>query len=149
VRSDLAKSTSEAMVLLLAVVLALFVPWPANLVVVVLGVVGEVGEVIWGRRLARRWRPKTGAEAMIGKRAEVVAPLHPIGQVHFNGELWEARSTADADVGDTVIVRGLDGLTLVVEPTSGGGSSHPDDVGQSGVGFANGSQKRKETHGHK
>jgi membrane protein implicated in regulation of membrane protease activity len=137
------------MVLLLAVVLAFFVPWPANLVVLILGVVGEVGEVIWGRRLARRWRPKTGAEAMIGKRAEVVAPLHPTGQVHVNGELWEARSSADAVVGDTVIVRGLDGLTLVVEPASGGGSSHRDDVGESGVGFANGSQKRKETHGHK
>lgn len=144
-----AESTYRAMVLLIAVVIALFVPWPANLVVLILGVVGEVGEVIWGRRLARRWRPKTGAEAMIGQRAEVVARLHPTGQVRLNGELWEARSTADAEVGDTVVVRGLDGLTLVVEPAPGGGSSHQDDVGASGFGFANGSQKRKETHGHK
>src|SRR5690349_24948751 len=114
------------MVLLLAVVLAFFVPWPANLVVVILGVVGEVGEVIWGRRLARRWRPKTGAEAMIGMKAEVVSPLHPLGQVHVNGELWEARSTVGGDVGDTVVVRGMEGLTLVVEPVMGGGSSHSD-----------------------
>src|SRR4026208_898082 len=118
------------MVLLLAVVLAFFVPWPANLIVVILGVVGEVGEVIWGRRLARRWRPKTGADAMIGERAEVIAPLHPTGQGHGHGAVWEARSSADADVGDTVIVSGLDGLTLVVEPASGGGSSHRDDVGE-------------------
>ena len=108
------------MVLLLSIVIALFVPWPANLVVVILGVVGEIGEVIWGRRLARRWRPKTGAEAMIGMRAEVVSPLHPTGQVHLNGELWEATSDVRADVGETVVVRALKGLTLVVEPVSDG-----------------------------
>jgi membrane protein implicated in regulation of membrane protease activity len=143
-----AKSTCDAMVLLLAVVIALFVPWPANLVVIILGVVGEVGEVIWGRRLARRWRPKTGAEAMIGKRAEVVSRLHPTGQVHINGELWEARSTAEAAVGETVIVRAMEGLTLLVEPASARGSSHRDDEGGNEFGFANGSHKRKETHGH-
>jgi len=106
------------MVLLLAIVLALFVPSPWNLLVLVGGIVLEIGEVIWGRRLARRWRPKTGAEAMVGMRAEVVSPLHPKGQVHVNGELWEATSNAGADVGDTVVVRALEGLTLVVEPTS-------------------------------
>jgi membrane protein implicated in regulation of membrane protease activity len=57
-------------------------------------------------------------------RAEVASPLHPTGQVHVNGELWEARSTADADVGDTVIVRALDGLTLLVEPAPQAGV-HP------------------------
>jgi len=108
------------MVLTLAIVLAIFLPWPVNAVIVVLGVVGEIGEIIYGRRLARRWRPKTGAEAMVGMRAEVVSPLHPTGQVHVNGELWEATSSAGADVGDTVVVRALEGLTLVVEPTSDG-----------------------------
>ena len=137
------------MVLLLAVVLAFFVPWPANLVVVILGVIGEVGEVIWGRRLARRWRPKTGVEAMIGKRAEVVSRLHPSGQVHLNGELWEARSTAGADVGDTVTVQAMEGLTLLVEPDSGEGSSQRDDEDNNRFGFPNGSNKRKESHGHK
>lgn len=136
------------MVLLIAVVIALFVPWPANLVVVILGVIGEVGEVIWGRRLARRWRPKTGAEAMVGRPAEVVSRLHPNGQVHINGELWEARSNADADVGETVIVRAIDGLTLVVERSSAQGSSHLDDVEDDRFGLANDSHKRKETHGH-
>jgi membrane-bound serine protease (ClpP class) len=108
------------MVLLVAVAIAFFVPWPANLVVVILGVVGEIGEVIWGRRLARRWRPKTGPETMIGMRAQVASPLHPTGQVHLNGELWEATSEAGADVGDTVVVRAMKGLTLVVEPVSDG-----------------------------
>ena len=108
------------MVLIVSIVIALFVPWPWKLLVLGAGIVAEVGEVIWGRRLARRWRPKTGAEAMIGMQAEVVSPLHPLGQVHVNGELWEARSIAGADVGDTVVVRGMEGLTLVVEPLIGG-----------------------------
>jgi membrane-bound ClpP family serine protease len=86
---------------------------------------------------------------MIGKRAEVVSRLHPTGQVHLNGELWEARSTADADVGDTVIVRAMEGLTLLVEPASAQRSSHRDDEGGDQFRFADASHKRKETHGHK
>jgi hypothetical protein len=39
------------MVLLLAIVLALFVPAPWNFLVVIAGIVGEIGEVIWGRGL--------------------------------------------------------------------------------------------------
>ena len=136
------------MVLLLAIALALFVPGPWNLLVLIGGVVAEIGEVIWGRRLARRWRPKTGAEAMVGKRAQVSSPLNPTGQVHVNGELWEARSSADADLGDTVVVRGIDGLTLVVEPAPDEGSSHRDDVAGERLRFANGGYERKETHGH-
>ena len=135
------------MVLIVAIVIALFVPWPWKLLVLGAGIVAEVGEVVWGRRLARRWRPKTGAEAMIGMQAEVVSPLHPVGQVHVNGELWEARSTAGADVGDTVVVRGMEGLTLVVEPVMGGGSSHSDDVGADSLGFAQAEYERKETNG--
>jgi membrane protein implicated in regulation of membrane protease activity len=135
------------MVLIVAIVIALFVPWPWKLLVLGAGIVAEFGEVIWGRRLARRWRPKTGAEAMIGMHAEVVSPLHPLGQVHVNGELWEARSSADADVGDTVVVRGMEGLTLVVEPLMAPGSSHSDDVGPDPLGFAQGEYERKETNG--
>ncbi len=137
------------MVLIVAIVIALFVPWPWKLLVLGAGIVAEVGEVIWGRRLARRWRPKTGAEAMIGMQAEVVSPLHPVGQVHVNGELWEARSTAGADVGDTVVVRGMEGLTLVVEPLTKRGSSHSDDVGADSLGFAQAEydRKGKETNG--
>lgn len=135
------------MVLIVAIVITLFVPWPWKLLVLGAGIVAEVGEVVWGRRLAKRWRPKTGAEAMIGMHAEVVSPLHPLGQVHVNGELWEARSSAEADIGDTVVVRGMDGLTLVVEPVTGRGSSHSDDVGADRVGFAQGEYERKETNG--
>ncbi len=136
------------MVLLVAVALSFFVPWPWNLLVVAGGVVAEVGEITWGRRLAKRWRPKTGPEAMIGMPAEVVERLSPRGRVRIKGELWDATADAGADVGETVLVRRLDGLTLVVEP-SDGGSSHPDDVAPQGVGLASGEYERREANGHK
>jgi membrane-bound serine protease (ClpP class) len=135
------------MVLIIAIVISLFVPWPWKLLVLGAGIVAEVGEIVWGRRLARRWRPKTGAEAMVGMRAEVVAALHPAGQVRVNGELWEATSTPSADVGETVVVRGMDGLTLMVEPLMQRGSSHSDDVGPERLSFAQGEYERKETNG--
>jgi membrane protein implicated in regulation of membrane protease activity len=53
---------------------------------------------------------------MIGKRAEVVVACRPDGQVRVHGELWAARCAAGADVGATVLVEGLDELTLVVVP---------------------------------
>lgn len=102
--------------MLLAVFLAFFVPWPWNLLVLFGGVLLEIGEVIWGRRLARRWRPKTGREAMIGMRAEVVSPCRPKGTVRVSGELWEATCAAGADVGQTVTITRIDGLNLIVEP---------------------------------
>jgi membrane protein implicated in regulation of membrane protease activity len=107
------------MILLVAVLLAVFVaspPW--NVVIALAGVILEVGEVIWGRRLARRWRPKTGAEAMIGKSAEVVSDCRPDGEVRVHGELWAASCAPGAGVGETVRIEALDGLTLIVAPVA-------------------------------
>jgi membrane-bound serine protease (ClpP class) len=105
--------------LTVAIVLALlFLPWPWNLLVILGGLAIEVGELTWGLRLARKWRPAIGAEAMIGEEAEVTARCRPVGQVRIQGELWRARCEAGADVGETVRVERLDGLTLVVSPLS-------------------------------
>jgi membrane-bound serine protease (ClpP class) len=104
------------MALLISIVVAFFVPYPWNILVVIGGASIEVLEVIWGRRLAKRWRPQTGAEAMIGERAEVVTACRPTGQVRINGELWEATCVAGADVGEETVVQAIEGLTLIVEP---------------------------------
>ena len=104
------------MALLISILLAFFVPYPWNLLVLVGGISVEVLEVIWGRRLARRWRPRTGVETMIGEHAEVVVVCRPKGQVRINGELWEATCAAGADVGEETVVRSIEGLTLIVDP---------------------------------
>ncbi len=104
------------MVLTVAIVLALLLPSPANVIVLVLGAAGEVGEIVWGRRLARRWRPKTGVETLIGQPADVVVACRPQGQVRVHGELWEAECEAGADVGETVRIVGREDLTLTVVP---------------------------------
>jgi membrane protein implicated in regulation of membrane protease activity len=107
--------------LIVAIVLAfVFVPWPWNLLVIFGGLAVESVELAWGLSLARRWKPKTGAEAMIGEEAEVVVACHPVGDVRVQGELWRARCEDGADVGETVRIESIDGLTLVVAPTSPG-----------------------------
>ena len=78
--------------------------------------IGETGFWVW---LTRRYRVRVGAETLTGARAVVVAACHPEGQVRIGGELWSARCAAGAARGDEVVVRGRDGLTLVVEPVSG------------------------------
>ena len=105
------------MALTVAVVLALvFLPWPWNLVAILGGLAVETGELAWGLSLARRWKPKTGAEVMIGEEARVVAACRPLGEVRLLGELWQARCDEGADAGETVRIESIDGLTLFVRP---------------------------------
>ena len=108
------------MALTVAILIAVFfAPWPWNLVVVLFGLGIETVELTWGLRLARRWRPQTGAEAMIGKTAEVVAPCRPNGRVRVHGELWEAHCDDGADVGETVRIERIKGLMLTVSRVPG------------------------------
>jgi membrane protein implicated in regulation of membrane protease activity len=80
------------------------------------GLAVETVELTWGLSLAGRWEPKTGAEAMIGEEAEVVTACRPLGEVRVQGELWRARCDEGADVGESVRIERIDGLTLVVRP---------------------------------
>jgi membrane-bound serine protease (ClpP class) len=101
--------------LIVAIVLAfVLLPWPWSLLAILAGFAVETVELVWGLRLARRWKPRTGAEAMIGAEAEVVAPCHPLGQVRVRGELWQARCDEGADAGELVSIERIDALTLVV-----------------------------------
>jgi membrane protein implicated in regulation of membrane protease activity len=105
--------------LTIALILAiLFLPWPWSLLAILGGLAIETGELAWGLRLARRWKPKTGAEAMIGQEAEVVAPCRPLGEVRVHGELWRALCEGGAEVGERVCIEGIDGLTLLVTRAS-------------------------------
>ena len=105
------------MLLLVAILLAVFVleePW--TWIVVLAGATFEVGEATLFVWWSKRRKSVVGVEALIGQRALVAADCRPLGQVRVVGELWQARCDAGADAGDEVIVKALDGLTLVVEP---------------------------------
>jgi len=102
--------------LLVALALAILVleaPW--SWIVVGLGATWEIAETVLLVRWSQRRRSVVGAEALVGRRAVVAADCMPQGQVRVAGELWQARCAAGAGVGDEVVVREVDGLTLVVE----------------------------------
>jgi membrane-bound serine protease (ClpP class) len=100
-----------------ALLLAFFVleePW--DVLVVVGALVLEVGEVFFWTWYSKRRRIQVGAETLIGVRAVVITPCTPRGQVRLQGEIWDARCDVGAAAGAHVVVRSIEGLTLVVEP---------------------------------
>jgi membrane-bound serine protease (ClpP class) len=69
---------------------------------------------------ARRARPKTGLEELVGEVGVVRETLAPEGLVFVHGELWHARATNGESIpsGTSVRVEGLsEGLVLEVSPT--------------------------------
>jgi len=107
-----------AMLLVVAILLAVFVleePW--TWIVVLAGATFELGEAAALVRWSKRRTAAVGTEALIGRRAIVSAECRPVGQVRVAGELWQARCALGADVGDEVVIREVDRLTLVVEPS--------------------------------
>jgi membrane protein implicated in regulation of membrane protease activity len=100
------------MLLLGGILLAVFVvPWPWGIVTVAAGGLLDIGESLAFVKWSRRRRSPVGAEALVGQTAVVATQT----QVRVAGELWEARSGAPLRVGAHVVVRAVDGLTLVVE----------------------------------
>jgi membrane-bound serine protease (ClpP class) len=100
------------MLLLGGILLAVFVvPWPWGIVTVAAGGLLDIGESLAFVKWSRRRRSPVGAEALVGQTAVVATST----QVRVAGELWEARSDAPLRVGEQVVVRAVDVLTLVVE----------------------------------
>ena len=61
---------------------------------------------------ARKRRPATGSEGMVGKVAEVRRWSGAEGTVRVDGELWRAESRSSLAAGDQAVVRAVRGLTL-------------------------------------
>ena len=104
------------MLLALAIAGLFVLPDPWRVIVVVVAALIEVLEVWFWIRFLRRYRVTTGAEGLVGERAEVVERLAPTGRVRLRGELWAARSPSPAIPGQQVRITSVDGLTLEVEP---------------------------------
>lgn len=102
---------------MVSILLAVFVlPSPWGLVAVVVGAcleIAETGLFLWW---SQRRKASVGVEALVGKTGVTLSDLWPEGQVKVAGEIWRARCDGGCDVGTSVVVRAIDGLTLEVEP---------------------------------
>jgi membrane-bound serine protease (ClpP class) len=103
---------------LIALLLAIFVlPSPWGLIAVVVAAlldIGETGVFLWW---SKRRKSAVGVETIVGRRGVAVGRLWPEGQVRVDGEIWRALCPDGCDAGADVVVRSVEGLTLVVDPT--------------------------------
>jgi membrane-bound serine protease (ClpP class) len=66
--------------------------------------------------VAQQAKPSIDPAKVIGQIAEVRTKLDPVGSVYALGELWSARAETPVKPGMQVVVKGREGLMLVVEP---------------------------------
>ena len=118
------------MALVVGFVLFAILDPPLGVVALVAGAVLEVGEAIFWTRYLKRIRVQTGAEGMIGERAETIEPCEPRGRVRLRGEIWDAVCERGAGVGEAVRIVAVRGLTLEVEPLEPLDPAGPDESGQ-------------------
>jgi membrane-bound serine protease (ClpP class) len=64
---------------------------------------------------ARRAKPKTGRESLVGLMGVVKTELAPEGMVFLNGELWSARSENPIGIDEEVVVTKIEGNKLIVK----------------------------------
>jgi membrane-bound serine protease (ClpP class) len=65
---------------------------------------------------ARRNKMVSGSQGLIGETGVAQTALSPRGKVFVHGEIWDAIASSDVTVGQSVVVRRVDGLLLQVEP---------------------------------
>jgi membrane-bound serine protease (ClpP class) len=101
-----------------SIVLALFVmPAPWGPVLVGCAVVWEIAEKVFWFRSSRRIPVAVGREAMIGLPVTVISSCRPEGRVRLGGERWQARCSAGAGVGESLVIEAVEQITLVVGKT--------------------------------
>ena len=113
------------MLLIGAFVLLLLLPSPWNAWAFVVCAILFVPELLLWNRTVRGRKPSAGAETLVGERGTAISPLLPSGQVRVGGTIWEARSLAPTEEGQTVRVVDRDELVLVVEPDGAGPAHSP------------------------
>ncbi|HEX5735382.1 MAG TPA: NfeD family protein [Blastocatellia bacterium] len=63
---------------------------------------------------ARRAKRAVSGTGIIGLKGKAVTPVAPEGTVFVRNELWRARAHQAIGEGESVLVTGLDGITLKV-----------------------------------
>ena len=105
------------MLFTIGLLLAIFVlPAPWGLVAVGVGASLDIAETFVFMWWSKRRRATVGVDALVGKVAVASTDLWPEGQVKLDGEIWRARCAGGCNAGTNVVVRAVEGLTLVVDP---------------------------------
>jgi len=112
--------------LLTALVGAVVPPWSANrtallavLALWLLVVYATFYWLVWPKMSKAPSAPKTGADGLVGKRAtvsEAVVPGTSEGYVKLYGDTWRAVGTRRYEVGTEVLISGIDGNKVLIEP---------------------------------
>jgi len=82
--------------------------------------------VALGRRYVHRWtatrKSKTNIDAIIGRTGTVLQSIakNVDGLVKVGHEQWRARAEGVINEGDEIVVKGVSGVTLIVEKIEGG-----------------------------
>jgi len=94
---------------------------PLGVIFLVAGAAIEIGEAVFWVNYLKRIRIRTGAEGMIGERAEVIEACAPRGRVRVRGEIWDAECESGAAApGEVVEIVEVDRLLLRVDAAAGG-----------------------------
>jgi len=99
-----------------------FVSWISDswIVAIVLTGVICIAYLAIGRRYIHRWtsipKEKTNIDAIIGASGVVITKINAgsDGLVKVGNEEWRARSNEDIEVGETILVKSITGVTLFV-----------------------------------
>ncbi|MDQ4058719.1 MAG: NfeD family protein [Actinomycetota bacterium] len=104
------------MLFIIGVTLAIiFLDWPWRLLVIIPLALVEILEIgLWLK--LRRVRSITGAEAMVGAKGVALTNCEPDGQVRLKGQTWQAHSRRGVEAGEAVVVTGMNGIRLEVDP---------------------------------
>ena len=109
---------------LLAIVLLVLRGWlniPLWLIGVIIGL-SIIKDVLLFPLVRHAYDVSDAGPALINAMGTAVEPLSPKGYVRVQGELWRAelvQGTRPIETGGTVRVRGIRGMTLLVEPADG------------------------------
>jgi membrane-bound serine protease (ClpP class) len=89
---------------------------PLSTIFLVVGVTSLLFVLIIGAAVGSvKRQPVSGQEGMIGEIGTATERIDPSGTVFVHGTLWQARSTAPIEKGETIRVIGVDGLKLTIE----------------------------------
>ncbi len=91
------------------------VSWTVLITMVALSVVFFSAVISLAVRSQLR-KPFSGSEGMVGETGEAVTDIDGKGKVRVVGELWDARCDRPIRKGDRVVVKSVEGMTVVVEP---------------------------------